>query len=294
MKLRAALLGLSIVAIPSAASAWPQQRDYFLDAPRAGTFVHADIFTAGAQATLEHRRALEDETLGMFHLRANALASLGYADFGAHTDLRFLGLFTIGASAGYRRVWNNYSYPIAFDNTREWRHDKHNEPDKGEPRGAKVVSWPWLELRARMVIPLESLWLVTNAAVRWESPGSNGALDGSDGMPLNTFDWFHTNVHDPGRLLRLDATLFYRHKSFGGLGPTVRYMNMPREGERVTEVVYGLTFGTRPGFRHKDDLLLVQALFDVVDKKKEFGWHVGPLGKVPSFIMVIYRMSISL
>jgi len=294
VKLRAALVGLALVAVPSVASAWPQQRDYFLDAPRPGTFVHADVFTAGVQGTFEHRRALEDENLGMFHLRANAMASLGFADVGAHTDLRFLGLFTLGASAGYRRVWNNYSYPTQFDNTREWRHDKHNDPSGGSPRGEKAVNWPWFELRARMVIPLESLWFVSNATMRWESPGSNGALDGSDGMPMNSFDWFHTNVHDPGRLLRLDATLFYRNKHFGGLGPTIRYMDLPRNGERVTEVAYGLTFGTRPGFRKKDDLLLVQTLVDLSDGKKEFGWHVGPLYKIPLYAMVIYRMSFQL
>jgi len=287
VKLRAALAGLALVVVPSVASAWPQRRDYFLDPPRAGTFVHADVFTVGAQATIEHRRALEDEATDMLHLRANAMASLGYADLAAHTDLRFLGLFSIGASAGYRQVWNNYSYPTAFNNTREWRHDKHDDPAKGEPRGDKSVGWPWLELRGRLVVPLESLWLVSNVAWRWESPGS-------DGMPMNSFDWFHTNVHDPGRLFRFDTTLFYRNKSFGGIGPTIRVMQYNRRGEGVTEVVYGLTFGTRPGWKRKDDLFLVQTLFDFSDKTKEFGWHVGPLEHIPMYAMIIYRASFEL
>ena len=281
MKLSTAFLALSVCLIPSVASAWPQQRDYFLDPPRKGTFVHADLFTAGVQATLEKRIALEDESLGMLHLRANGMASIGYADLGLQTDLRFGGLFTIGGGVGYRRVWNNFSPPGGTANTRERRHDKT------EPRGDKAVNWPWFELRARMVIPLESLWLVANAVSRWE--GTVG-----DSMPENAFDWFHTNVHDPGQLTRLDATLFYRNKHFGGIGPTVRYMNMPRDGRRDTEVVYGITFGTRPGFFRKDDLLLVQTLFDFQDKKKEFGWHVGPLYKIPSYIMIIYRRSFEL
>lgn len=292
MKLRAALVGLGLLAVPSVASAWPQQRDYFLDAPRAGTFVHADLFTVGAQGSIEYRRALEDENMGMFHLRANALASLGYADFGAHTDLRFGGLFTIGASAGYRNVWQNFSYAPDVPNTRERRHDKVSTA--AEPRGDKQVAWPWFEVRGRMVVPLEQLWLVSNVAWRWESPGSNGAADGSDGMPLNSFDWFHTNVHDPGRMFRFDATLFYRNKSFGGLGPTLRVMQYNRRGEGVTEVAYGLTFGTRPGWKRKDDLFLVQTLFDFSDKTKEFGWHVGPLEKIPMYAMIIYRMSFQL
>lgn len=281
MKLSAAILGVVVVVVPSVASAWPQQRDYFLDPPRRGTFVHADLFTAGVQATLEKRIALEDESLGMLHFRANAVGSIGFGDVGVNTDLRFLGMFTVGAGTGYRRVWNNFSPPAEFANTRERRHDKV------EPRGDKAVNWPWFELRARMVIPLEPLWLVTNATSRWE--GTVG-----DSMPANSFDWFHTNVHDPGQLTRLDATLFYRNKHFGGIGPTVRYMNLPRAGARETEVAYGITFGTRPGIFAKDDLLLVQTLFDFKDTKKEFGWHVGPLYKIPSYVMIIYRKSFEL
>jgi hypothetical protein len=280
---------LALLLVPSIAHAWPQARDYFLDPPRAGSFVHADLVTVGAQVSVEKRVALEDESLGMFHMRANAMASLGFADVGVHTDLRVLGMFTFGASAGYRRVWNNYAYPEA--NTREKRHDKVGREGFTAPAddpGPKAVNWPWFEARARMVIPLESLWLVTNAAVRWESAfGGGGMLD-------NSFDWFHTNVHDPGRIVRLDATLFYRHPKLGGLGPAVRYMKYKRNGEDVDELVYGLTFGTRPGFRKRDDLLLVQTLFDFQDKDKSFGWHVGPLEKIPAYIMLIYRATFTL
>lgn len=284
MKPSAAILGVAIVVVPSVVSAWPQRRDYFLDPPRGGTFVHADLFTAGVQGTIERRQVLEDESLSMLHLRANAMASLGFADLGVQTDLRFGGLFTVGGGLGYRRVWNNFSPPPGVANTRERRNAKD------EPRGDKAVNWPWFELRARIVIPLESLWLVANVTSRWEGLPT----DGGNLMPENAFDWFHTNVHDPGQLTRLDATLFYRHKSFGGLGPTVRYMNMPRAGERVTELVYGLTFGSRPGVFHKDDLVLVQTLFDFKDTKKEFGWHTGPLAKIPAYIMIIYRKSFEL
>lgn len=301
MKLGTAASLLALLLVPATAQAWPQSRDYFLDPPRPGTFVHADVFTAGVQGTLEKRVAIEDESTGMFHVRANAMASLGYADLGVHTDVRLLGLFTFGASAGYRRVWNNYAYPD--DNTREKRHDKVNgetEPKlAANDRGPKAVNWPWFEARARMVIPLETLWLVTNATFRWESPGGDGGdRTGKSGMLDNSFDWFHTNVHDPGFIQRYDATLFIRHRSFGGIGPAVRIMQYKQNGNAVTEDVYGITFGTRPGFRKKDDLFLVQTFFDLKDKSraqaKTFGWHVGPLEKIPAFIMLIYRASFEL
>ncbi len=259
-----------------------QQRDYFLDPPRAGTFAHVDVFTAGVQGAIEKRIPIEDATTGMLHLRGSAMGSLGFGDVAAHADVRFLGLITLGASAGYRRVWNAYSYPDNVANTRERRHDKVNTAT--EPRGPKGVSWPWLEVRGRLVIPLESLWLIANAALRIEDPGG-------DAMPDNSFDWFHTNVHDAGRLARVDGTLFYRHGRFGAIGPTVRYLDVPRNGGRAGEIAYGLTFGTRPGFFRRDDLLLVQTLVDLRDQDRTFGWHVGPLARIPLYAMLIYRKS---
>lgn len=291
MRLHATITGVFLLLLPAVASAWPQRRDYFLDPPRPGTFVHADLVTVGAQASIEKRVALEDESTGMLHLRANALACIGYGDLGVHADVRFLGLFTVGGTVAYRRVWQNFSWDPSTANTREARNRKVDDAEN--PRGPRVADWPFFEARARMVIPLESLWFVGNAALRWENPGGDGRQD-SSGMPANSFDWFHTNVHGPGRMTRVDATLFFRHESFGAIGPTIRYMGLPRHDGRVAEVVYGFTFGTRPGFARKDDLLLVQTLFDVRDRERSFGWHVGPLYRIPSYIMVIYRRSFEL
>lgn len=295
MKLAATAFGLALLVATSTSSAWPQSRDYFLDPPRPGTFVHTDVFTVGAQASLEKRVAIEDESTGMFHARASTLASLGYAEVAAHTDLRLLGLFTFGGSVGYRRVWNNFSLD---DNSRENRAHATKKDAGGDADVQKQIddravegrvrSWAYAEGRGRIVVPLDRLWLVMNGTLRWEQGGEKG-------MPYNSFDWFHTNVHDPGVLYKLDATLFVRH-SLGALGPTVRYMDLPTGGDaklRKQETVFGLTFGTRPGFRRKDDLLLVQALFDFADEKhgKQFGWHTSVLAKFPSYIMVIYRIS---
>lgn len=264
----------SVTTAVGVAEAYPQRRDYFLDPPRGGTFVHADLVTIGAQASIERRQVLEDETMSMLTARLSGLWTLGYADVAAHADVRLLFL-TVGASAGLRRVNRTYTgFPAADGTLPEVTSDERREKDKivKDPS-----SWRWAEARARLVIPLEPLWLVTNLALRWE------------GQPDNTFDWFHTNVHDGGRLLRFDATMFYRHKSFGGLGPTIRVMDMPQRGTRVTEVAWGLTFGSRPGIFRKDDLVLFQLLTRPGDR--EFGFHVI---RLPAYTMLIYRASFEL
>lgn len=249
------------------ATAWPQQHDYFLDAPRPGTWVHLDAVTVGAQASLEHRIPIEEETMGMFHLRASGTATIGFLEGAAHTDLRVLGMFTVGGSVGYRRVLRNYTFAPGEEGTRDERRD----------RPANQANFPWAEGRARLVIPLESFWFVSNAAIRWEDQADN------------TFDWFHTNMHDGGRILRADATLFYRHSTFGGIGPAIRWMNLPRNGGRFDEIAYGATFGTRLGIKHKNDLLLLQTLFRFGDAT--FGWHQL---RAPAFVMLIYRASFEL
>lgn len=263
-------LASSLTLVITAASAAPQPRDYFLDPPRGGTYVHADLVTVGAQVSLERRQHLEED-MSMAQLRVSGLYSLGYAEAAAHADIRVL-LFQIGGSLGMRRV--NKTYTGAGNVSIDARREK----DKGT---ADKSSFKYGEARARLIVPLSPLWLVANAAMRWE-----------DGQDPESYDWFHTNVHDAGKLLRLDATLFFRNPSFGGIGPTIRYMDMPRATTstgRITEVVYGLTFGTRPGFKRRDDILLVQVLMKPGDS--EFGFHIL---KNPIWTMLVYRASFEL
>ena len=192
-------------------------KDYFLDLPAAGLWAHLDAITIGIQASLEHRLEVDGD-ITMLVTRLSGLASLGYAETAAHADFR-VALFTVGGSVGYRRAWRNYTLPNDVDNTAKIR----REMDRGEsPFERNAINWPWAEGRIRAVIPLESLWLVTNGALRHESG------------PGNAFDWFHTNVHDGGLLWRADATLFVRHEDYGAIGPAIRYMRYPKKGKQVT------------------------------------------------------------
>lgn len=254
-------------------------RDYFLDPPAAGLWAHIDAVTLGVQASLEHRHEVDGD-LTMLTTRLSGLASLGYADAAASADFR-IALFTFGGSVGYRDVWRNYPVPRGQQSTRDVRLKLDKPPENVAERlpyerGSKV--WPWAEGRLRLVIPLESLWFVSNAAVRVEDGQENG------------YDWFHTNVHDGGTLWRADATLFFRHERFGAIGPAVRYMSLPRDGKHESEVAFGFTFGTRPGLIRgrpaATDLLLFQFL--TVPGNEEFGFHVL---RAPLYTMLIYRVS---
>ncbi len=269
---------LGTIALLSASAAWTgdaeaapkQRRDYFLDPPQKGLWAHGDAFTLGAQAAIESRTPIEDETFGTLAFRASGLASIGFSEAAAHVDVRYL-LLTFGASAGYRNVWRTYQGAPGADVTRDVR----NDTDDGSSFTTRA--WGWTEARGRLVIPLDRLWFVTNHAVRYED------------SPRNTYDWFHTNVHDGGVLYRGDAVLFLRSASLGAIGPYVRYMDMPREDRRRSELAAGFIYGVRLGLKKRDDFLSVLVLARPGDD--EFGFHVL---RLPLWTMVLYRASFRL
>lgn len=248
-------------------------RDYFLDPPTAGLYSMSDVYNVGAQQSLEHRMHLE-EGMSMLTTRLSGIASYPYADGNLNLDARLM-LFTLGGSAGYRQVYRNHTFAPGEDRTRDARVEREKNGDFDSQ------GYAYGEGRFRMVVPLDPFFLVATGTLRWE--------DCRD----NTFDWMHANVHDHGLLEKAEGTLFYRHRDLGGIGPYVRFMNVPRtnadgESKRVSELHYGLVFGTRPGLVRprggNADLLLVQLIFKFGDD--EYGLHPYHL---PAYPLLVYR-----
>jgi hypothetical protein len=225
-------------------------RDYFLDAPGAGTYSMSDVYNVGAQQSLENRLHLE-EGMSMLTTRLSGIASYPYADGSLNVDVR-LFLFTLGGSVGYRQVYRNHTFAPGEDSSRDVRNDRESDKEFDSQ------GFPHAEGRFRVVIPLDSFMLLSTTTLRWED------------VRDNSFDWFHANMHDGGRLLKSEATLFFRHRDFGAIGPYGRVIDVPRtraDGtqHRETELHYGLVYGTRPGLVRprggNSDLVLVQLVF---------------------------------
>jgi hypothetical protein len=267
----------ALCSLASSVAAEPK-RDYFLDAPTAGVFTHLDGYNVGTQVSLEDRRHLE-EGMSMFHTRVSGVLSYPYADGSLNLDARVF-LFTLGGSVGYRQVYRDFTYAPGADTSRETRLELDEDKEFGSQ------GFPYGEGRLRMVVPLDPFFLVATGTMRWE--------DAND----NSFDWFHSNVHDGGRLAKVEGTLFYRHRDFGAIGPYVRYMDIPvtkksgRHG-RDGQLHYGLVYGTRPGLvkpRHGNiDLFLLQVIADFQDD--DFGVHTY---RVPAYILAVYRATLRL
>ena len=253
-------------------------RDYFLNAPPAGTYAHLDAYTVGAQVSLENRADLE-EGMSMLHTRVSGIASYPYADGSLNLDARVF-LFTLGGSVGYRHVWRDHTFAPGEDKSRDARNDREDAGD------IDSQGFSYAEGRLRLVIPLDSFFMINTGTVR------------DEGRNDNSFDWFHASVHDGGTFYKYEGTLFFRHRDFGAIGPYLRVMDVPVTRDdgshtRSTDVHYGLVFGTRPGFitprNGNSDLFLLQAVTKFGDD--EFGLHAY---RVPMYFLAVYRASLEL
>lgn len=248
----------------------PLGRDYFLNPPRRGTWASFDAYTAGLQATLEQRISIARDDYAAIVPRVNTLASLGFGEVAAHTDVRFL-FFSVGVSGGYRRVWRTYEYAPGVEGTRALR------LETDDAKAFTAESWGYGEGRFRMVLPVaDPVLVMANAAVRYED------------CPNNSFDWLHTTMHDRGWLFRYDATVFFRAASIGAIGPTVRIMELPRNGRRELEIAAGFTGGRRLGLL-PNDLFLANVLTRPGDES--FGFQIV---RLPVYALLVYRVSIEL
>jgi hypothetical protein len=283
----------------SAHAAAQRQRDAPLHPTPAGDFLLLDAIVLGAQASYENRTDLE-EGMSKVTTRLSGLVATPYLEGSVNVDVNVF-LWAFGATAAYQVLYHNHQGLDADgrpDNdalTLERRTDEDAAFREGDLANglAESQAFPWAEGRAQLVVPMieatdspaltAPLLLLNKATVRWE-----------DRDPA-TFDWFHTTPHDGGVLLKYEGTLFWRHRDFGAAGPSVRLMNVRRDGARANEVHYGYTIVSSPGWQ-KMDLLLWQMLFAFGNGL--FGQHPYQdliSRKLPAFqLLAVYRSMVEL
>lgn len=296
-----AALGVALLA-PARADA-QRQKDMPLYPTKAGNFVMLDAIVLGAQASYENRTDLE-EGMSKITTRVSGLVSTPFAEASLNVDVNVF-LWSFGASVAYQSLYHNHQglrtradgteVPDNDANTLDSRVDADRAFRKGDlPKGfSDSQTFPWAEGRVQLAVPMleatgspsfmPPLLFLNKATVRWE-----------DRDPA-TFDWFHVTPHDAGVLLKYEGTLFYRHRDFGAIGPSLRYLNLPRDGSRENELHYGFTLVTSPGWQ-KSDIILFQTMFDFGNDK--FGQH--PYQELisesvpPIHILAVYRSIIEL
>jgi hypothetical protein len=268
----ASVLFLAALLLPVDGRA-EQPRDWMVGPQPGGTYLNVDVIFPGAQLLIEHRvpiNGLQNELA----LRANSLITAPFYESQADIDMRIV-VFTLGASLGFNDTFRGLIFrpdePLdqAYRRQRDFAGD-YEEMDIWFGEGRFNVSIPFNDYL---------LWHNVNY-LRYED------------RPDRSFDWRLGLVHD-GFYLKSDFHLFFKHRSFGALAPLVQLVDFRLDGEQRTVLNYGFFFVTRPGFRRRDDILLITMLFNFgktlgdYDAQKIYGIHSY---HAPLTFLLAYRM----
>ena len=271
----ACLIAFAALVRPASAE---QARDWMVGAQPGGTHLNLDIVFPGVQAMLEHRVAIYGQA-NELSLKINALPTLVFFESQADVDIRLV-ILSLGASLGVREVF----HALEFQRGQAFDAQARRDVEFGGDYGKSFSLFG--EVRGQLVFPFNDnvLFLSING-LRFE-----GGRD-------RVFDWRMGIMRDSGTVFRSDNTLFLKHKSFGAIGPRVQVLNYKLDGATNTQVNYGFTFTTRPGFRARNDILFLSVLFGIggtvngVPTEEVYGNH---LFKLPLTLELAYRTVIEI
>lgn len=241
-----------------------------------GTYANLDVVFPGVQAQIEHRKPIYGAA-NELNLKVNVLPTLVFVESQADVDVRLV-ILSLGASVGTRSVFHALEFapaPTAAAYNAQARRDR-------EFGGDYTRSFSGFgEGRVTLALPFNDN-LVFNSinALRYEG--------GHD----RVFDWRLGIMRDSGALFRSDTTLYLKGRSFGAIGPRVQILNYKLDRQSNTQVNYGVTFTTRPGFRSRNDILFISVLLGLggtvngVPTDEMYGNH---LFKIPATFEIAYR-----
>jgi hypothetical protein len=271
------VLSLSVLAWANAARA-DQRRDFMLEGDQVGNRLLLDYFGTGGQLTLEHRGSIYGSANSY---SANVATLLGYPLGQVTTSLSLRVLFLeFGVMAGYRAVWRNLSFEPGADGNYCANCDRaarrHQDPVLAS--GPDTDRYGLAEARVQLYAPFNDSFVLTSLL----------AAD-YQGLRPRSYDWFYTDVHDPGVITRWETLAFFKHPKWGGIGPYFQLLVLPRAGHHESEFAYGFNAVTRLGLIDRNDLVFLTFLIRPTDPY--YGEHSY---FAPVRALIIYRLMLSL
>jgi hypothetical protein len=254
-----------------------QRRDYMLGGDEFGTRLILDYFFTGGQLTLEHRAPIYGKANSY---SANVAALVGYplAQTTASVALRFLFL-EVGGTVGYRTVWRNLSFERGEDSycsACDSAARRHQDHVLGV--GPDTDRYPFAEAKVQLYAPFNENFVLTSLLA-----------EGYQGLRPRTYDWFYTDVHDPGLITRWETLAFFKHRDWGGIGPYLQLLVLPRAGHHESEFAWGFNAVARLGLIARNDLVFLTFLIRPGDPY--YGQHSY---FAPVRALIVYRITLSL
>jgi hypothetical protein len=231
-----------------------QPRDWMVGPQAGGTVLNLDTVFPGFQAQVEHRVPIYGIANELW-LKANALMLLPFYESQADVDLRLLVL-SLGASAGFRDTFRGFEFAPGEAIDRPHR--------RALELAGKTQNYTngFGEGRIQLALPFnDNVVFLSINGMRFE------------GGPDRTYDWRLGVVRDSGMYINSNNTLFLKAHRIGSIGPQLQVLNFALDGTRHTQVNYGFTAVTRPGFMRKNDILFLSMLFNFDTSKT--GYSAG-------------------
>lgn len=241
---RTCLSGLLLAGLllPMAAHAG-QPRDWVLRQRPEGTVANVDVVFPGFGTSLEYRKAIYGGANELL-LRSEILAIVPLSEMLLEAELRIL-VFTIGVTGGIRDTYRNLDMSKEPDLTRD------NRARIEKAGGTDNALWGWGELRLRLTLPMNEYLVIDHiTALRKE------------GRPDRTFDWRSGIVHD-GEILKSTTWMALKHRDWGAVAPLFQVVQASLGDRTQTFLNYGLALITRPGLFRRNDLALLEMIFNL-------------------------------
>jgi len=260
---------------PGAQARAQQRQDYMFDFQPEGTNLLIDYFGTGAMLTLEQRQRIYAES-NDFTAATTVVAAYPLGEAVARLDLRILFL-SLGGTLAYRAVWRDLSFEPGEDSyCEDCDRVARRRRDSLFGRSPGTDSYPYAELRGTLLFPFNDYVVAaTTGALRYE------------GRRDRSYDWFYTSIYDRGVLGRWETQLYVKHRDWGGMGPYLQLLSLPRGSQHETQWAFGFNAVTRLGLLPRNDLLFLTFLIRPGDGI--YGQHNY---FSPVRALLIYRMTV--
>ena len=279
LRLAAAYAAAAVVItlLGSAPARADQRRDFIIDFQPEGNYLLLDYFGTGMQAALENRTRIYGSANDLTSAAGVIAAYPGFEAL-ARVDLRilFLGL---GGTIGYRSIWRELTFDAGEDTyCVECTRADRGERDKIFGKTPGTAQYGFGEGRVSLYVPFnEYVTFVANGAARYE------------GRNDRSYDWYYTSTYDHGLLWRFETQLFLKHPDWGGIGPYIQMLSLPRAGQHDEQWAWGFNATTRLGLLPRNDLLFLTFLIRPGDDYYGQQTYFAPIRA-----LLIYRMSLEL
>ena len=254
-----------------------QRRDFMLSELTEGDRLILDYLGTGAQVSWVRRRGFYSHA-NDYALRVSSLLAYSLGQVQATASLRVL-CFEFEGTVGYRTVWRNLSFePGEHSYCKDCDRPARRERDPLFGGSTSSDAFPYVQGTVQLYAPLNEHFVLTSfVALRYE------------GLRDRSYDWFFANIHDPGLMVNWELAAFVKHRDWGGIGPYMQLMSLPRAGHHESEFAFGFNAVARLGLVRRNDMLFLTFLTRPGDGTYGVHSYFAPVRA-----LIVYRLTLPL